>query len=253
MLLAAAAAIVCATNIGALTRAAMNRSGTPEAEITLTERELPLVRTAESTATLVRLTWVQRFDPEGAWLTCPKLEEIGARCSLPHAGAAARWSGRQPARTAYVVLEYDGPAWEAYREAQLRRAPDATQQNPMARQNLEETIARSSRLVAIDVGRDADALRARYPDVHRYLIAKGRVAIYGSTGAAGPQPRISGTITDLTPAHINVPHPFSSTLIPRGPTAYITSKLFQPRYWITLRYGRLHEPWIVNAGDASNQ
>ena len=61
LLPAAAVAIVCLTNIGALTLGALNRSGTPEAEVTLTERELRLVRQSDSTATALRLAFVQRF------------------------------------------------------------------------------------------------------------------------------------------------------------------------------------------------
>jgi hypothetical protein len=247
LLPAAAAAIVCLTNVGALSLAAINRTGAPDAEITLTERELQLARSSESTATAVRLTWVQRFDPEGEWLTCPKLAAIGVSCAPRTPGeATSRWYAREPPRSAYVVFEYDGPAWQAYRAVEARRLAESARTYQNAAPDIEATLARYSHLVAIDAGRDPAALRGRYPDGRRYLIVAAHIAIYPETGAANV--RLRGTITEVTPATINVPRPFSSTFESMLPYNFVASADSAPRYWVTLRFGRFHEPWVVNAG-----
>ena len=249
----AAAGIVCLTNIGALTLGALNRVGPPDAEMTLSERELRLERQSDSTATSLRLMFVQRFDREGAWLTCPKLETLHVSCTVPPGADMSRWYARQPPRPAYVVLEYDGPAWQAYRAAEKRRIEESRRTYaPASPDDSDAVLDRYSRLVAIDAGTDAAALRRMYSDSHRYLVVEARVSVYGDSGptgrsASGPL-RLSGTITQLTPSTINVPKPYSSTFTSMIASSFAPSADQPPRYWVTLRYGRFHEPWIVNAG-----
>lgn len=253
LLPAAAAAIACLTNVAALTLGALNRSGTPDAEVTLTERELRLERQSDSTATALRLMFVQRFDREGEWLTCPKLERLGVSCAPPPPGTdMGRWYARQPERPAYVALEYDGPAWHAYREAEKRRLQEARRTyQAAAPDDSESLLGGYSRLVAIDADSDPDVLRTRYADPHRYLIVEARVSIYGSSAPRGSgPPRLSGTITRLLPSTINVPKSYSSIFASMNGSSYAPSAEQPSRYWVTLRYGRFHEPWIVNAGPA---
>ena len=248
-LLLGAAAIVCLTNLGALTLGALNRTGPADAEVTLTERELRLVHDSDSTATTLRMMFVQRFD-EAEWLTCPKLATLGVSCAPPPGGDMARWYASQPERQAYVVLECNGPAWQSYRQAEIRRQEDARRTyKSAAPDNVESLLDGYSRLVAIDADSDAAVLRSRYPDRHRYLIVDARVSIYGRVGPDGNgRTRLSGTITRLSPQTINVPKPYSSVFASMDGSTYAPSAERAPRYWVTLRYGRFHEPWIVNAG-----
>lgn len=249
-LLLAAAAVVCLTNVGALTLGALNRTGTADAEVTLTERELRLVHDSDSTATTLRLMFVQRFD-EAEWLTCPKLETLGVSCAPPPPGSdMGRWYARQPERPAFVALEFDGPAWRSYRQAEKRRQEEARRTYKSAEpDNVDSLLDGYSRLVAIDADSDAGVLRGRYPDRHRYLIVEARVSIYGRVAPDGKGPtRLSGTITRLSPQAINVPKPFSSVFASMEASTYTPSAEHLPRYWVTLRYGRFHEPWIVNTG-----
>ena len=253
LLLPAAAAIVCLTNLGALTLGGLNRSGAPDAEMTLTERELRLAHERDSTATTLQLMFVQRFDAEGEWLTCPKLETLGVSCALPPAGTdMGRWYARQPERRAYVVLEYDGPAWQAYRAAEKRRQEEMRRIDKTAGPDDSDSLLDGySRLVAIDADSDAGTLRGRYPDRSRYLIVDARVSIFGRNPPNGKGPtRLSGTIGQLSPSTINVPRPYASVLSSMEGSAYALSAGRAPRYWVTVRYGRFHEPWVVNTGVA---
>ena len=67
------------------------------------------------------------------------------------------------ARPAYVVLEYDGPAFRRWLEA-AEAQPGSTDDPPGSAR------VSASRLVPVDVGRDAGELRRLYPDRSRDLI-----------------------------------------------------------------------------------
>lgn len=237
-LLLAAAAIVCATNLATLAHAALNRRGAPEAELTLTDRELTLVSTgSDSTATSLRLLWSDPA-PYGRtdWMTCDRLEALGFACDAK--------AGRQAPRDAFIVLEYDGPAWQWYRERVItesavtaRRFPEVRSSDPAA------SIDRFSRLVPVDIGPDADALRATYPDRGRYLITRGRVSVYVNA-PRGERGTPTVNIAEIAPRTINVPRAYAALFAPLKTGAW-APRQSAPRYTVTLRYGRFHEPWIV--------
>jgi hypothetical protein len=101
-----------------------------------------------------------------------------------------------------------------------------------------EYQARSG-LVAVDAGRDPAALRRRYPGRGRHIIMRAMVNLFG-----GPKPRqVRGVILPDPIPQIHVPLPLNRTLAglspsPPGP--------LQPRYAVTLRFGRNYEPWITS-------
>ena len=107
---------------------------------------------------------------------------------------------------------------------------------------------------AIDVGREYEALRKRYPDSHRYLIAPSLVRLR-LEAKWDPNTRkyetgawLHGWVVQLQVSRISV-----------GPCQPLMQKLNQhtyemlqtksgkepaPRYAVVLRYGRSHEPWV---------
>ena len=92
----AAAAIVLLANAFALIHAAINRSGQPEAEIVLTERELNYSPSADDSGVTLNLRWVDPdatpyssvWDPEvlaaRTLLNQAKLEGLGFDCRIDH-------------------------------------------------------------------------------------------------------------------------------------------------------------------------
>jgi hypothetical protein len=229
-----AVAVVILANTLALVAVTRNRAGEPEAEVRLTERELPFAPwTDQSTGVFLRLEW-QRTTPgskvETPWLDRAKLESLGFDCSYPPDGKDARERyGRMVARPAYVVLEYDGAA---------------------SRPWLED--AGASRLVPIDVGRDAGELRRLHPDRSRCLVVSAIVAPRWTALDEGEGDRpgkglLSVGIQTLLIREVHVPKDLGAPLAPLraaeppGPRR----RHVPPRYEVLLRYGARHEPWVA--------
>jgi hypothetical protein len=236
--LAFVAALVCAVNLAALGHAAYNRRGI-EADVTMTSRELRYENPGdESTVMTLRIMWVQE-DP--LMFRRDAVERAGFDCHIaPDAPDAARFYGRQPQRQVYVALEYDGPAWQRHRAAQEETLK---QLGPSGRAPLMGT-----RLVTVDVDTDPAALRQRYPDRARYVISRARMQVHVSrTAEPRPRPIVVGLIRQLIPSVINVPRPLSGHLrdLMRNANARANLGADDPRYRVTLRYGRLHEPWVL--------
>jgi len=258
--------VVVLANAVALVGVARNRAGTPEAEVRLTERELPLSPwTDESTGAFLQLEWQRSFPGskiETPWFDRAKLESLGFNCSCPAEGKDARERyGRMVPRSAFIVLEYDGPAWRLWLEAR-EAEPEKKDALP------ENARVSASRLVPIDVGRDPDQLRRRYPDRTRCLIVPAIVAprwtlLEEHEGARDGKAVLSGRIRSILVSEVHVPKDMGASLatlraadaaVPepvkardgerRGPPVP-QRRHAPPRYEVELRYGARHEPWVA--------
>ncbi len=261
-----AAAVVVVANAVALVGVAHNRAGEPEAEVRLTERELPLALwTEDNTGAFLRLEWQRKFPGskiETPWFDRAKLASLGFDCSYPAEGKDARERyGRMVPWRAYVVLEYDGPAWHRWLEA----AEAAPEGKDAPRENARVS---ASRLVPIDVGRDPDELRRLYPDRSRCLIVPAIVAprwtlLEEGEGDSAGKAVLSGRIQYILVSEVHVPKHLGAPLaafraadaaVPRpagprdgdrpGPPAP-QRRHTPPRYEVLLRYGAHHEPWVA--------
>jgi len=221
-----AAAVVVITNGVVLMEVARNRAGAPVETIQLTERELPLnSRQNEDSGLSARLNWrpFGAFPGVFSWLDQTKLEGLGFNYSK-----AMRDPQHAPlARQAFIVLEYDGAAWEHLKSASPPTQPDLT-----------------SRLIPIDAASRSEPLLRKYPDRDRYLIVKGIVQFLITTTSKG-QPQLQPFISEVLPESIHVPPPLSDAL-GRFPG---NTNPASPRYTLTLSYGRSFEPWIVSIGE----
>ena len=167
--LLAAAAVVLLANAFALIHAAINRSGQPEAEIVLTERELNYFPSADDSGVTLNLRWVDlspayyssALNPEDlearTLLNQAKLEALGFDCRVaPSDPKAATFYSRPNARTGFVALEYDGAAWQSWIEWRER-----IEHVPVGQKRaIDYERVSGTRLAVIDAGPDAAALRA---------------------------------------------------------------------------------------------
>ncbi len=272
-------ALLLLTNIVVLAGVAYNRSGDPDARITLTERELIPWHSYnnENSGFALRIAWRIVGDPENdrylfysrpelfpyyqgnpEWLDSKKLDALGFDTD------AIFQKGDDPdrykipvSREAYVVLEYDGDAYrQVLAQAQARvnkekkalaARPDDEELQERARK-AERWLAfehiENSRLFVVDAGPDPALLRQQYSDRGRFIIAKALVqAEYvDSCDRTG----VFGRIEQVNINSIHVPlsfrEQFEAILVPR--TVRPEDPPIPPRYAVDLSYGGRLEPWI---------
>ena len=269
-----AAALVVASNLGAWGFATLNRSGEPEAVVELTERELRLpAKQADNTALMLSLVF-ERPRPAGplrplrevGWFDRAKLQSIGFDCSTPVTPEnASRYI--MPPRTTYAVLEYEGEAW---RRQMAEPLPEAAQpptqgvtseksaaaeaggtagaQPPEASTRRGQDRLLQSHLVVIDVGNDPARLRQQYPDRRRVTIVEAMAELQ-FVNNPGQTPFLAGRVMSVLPGEINVPREWLTLLEGLQTERKVTTwppPLHDPRYRVTVKWGRNLEPWIAD-------
>jgi len=234
ILVLAALALVLSADAWVVVSTWRNRSDAPGGTVDLTERELRLLPlSSDSTAVLLELRWQvnsneSEDDGAPAWLNATKLQELGFDCSVPATNphAAAHYNS-MPAKELFVVLEFDSEATP------------------------EPGHIGESRLVAVDVGRDAAHLRAAYPNTSRHLITRGVLQPFLKDRTRRerrplPQPRLSARIQSVMPRLIFVPHPLNRVLQGLSPRTDPRRDQVNPdpRYVVTVSWGTHYEPWV---------
>lgn len=253
-LVIASIGLVLVVNALVLAGVAFNRSGEPEAVLKLTERELamPWVHwpQRENSGIALRISRAMQSDD---WLDRDKLIALGfdpERFSLDV--QRSRWRGVE--RPAWVVLEYDGPAFQAVL-ADQRETVDRTRSGvatgehnqrelTAARERLEQLERAESRLLAVDAGTDRKALRERYPDRRRFALMRARVRMHAVYTPADEVPQVRAHISSLLPGRVHVPRHMHAELA-RATGRDRRDHLSPPRYRVELRFGRRGEPWLA--------
>lgn len=274
--LLAGVALIVVTNAVVLAGVAYNRSGQPESVLKLTERELRIHDlswswpSTENSSIDAHLTWrvaqVPGWDEEVgyrswylglSWLKPAQLRELGFEIPADlESEEGMERVAKQPSRRAWVVLENDGPAYQAaleYARKSLERAtalasanaddPEFQQRLNTARGVLEREERMETRLYVVDAGPDETALRARYPDRQRYAIVNGRLnaMIEGDVGRR----HMTALVAEIDADSIRVPHQYRSIVEPLArPQEYFRER--EPRFAATVNFGRRFEPWIVD-------
>lgn len=273
--LATGIALILLTNVIVIGGAMYNRSGEPEAVLTLSERELSLRNwnQKENSGLSLGLDWRGQYYDNLELLGPGKLRELGYKLiDSDDRQENSQYARKQLPRAAWIVLEFDGASYQAaVQEAEGRYQEEKrllpgnedseTQEKRLksAEENLEWLKESSSRLYAIDAGLDPAQLRQRYPDRSHYIVTAGIVNItydYDSNN----RERIKGYISDINVDSIHIPleHRVVFDSLPerqyrkRDPY-YYSQPVFKPRYQVKLAYGRRYEPWIVNVEKSGNR
>ena len=272
--LAAGAALILLANAVALTGVYFNRSGEPEARMTLSQRELGMPWgwhvARDNSGLVLGLNW--RLNDGNAveysyggygyhggtpeWLDEPRMKELGFDTAPVAEGSAGRRRfERQLPREALLVLELGGPAWQQALEraranaarheaARLANADskEFAEKAKRAQEQLKNEETLNSRLFAIDVGADRAPLRAKYPDRGRYLILKATLRPRLET--QDKKTRVTGYVSELAVQRINVPHALRPTLEPALRTPQRTAAGPAALFEATVAVGQRLEPWI---------
>ena len=250
--LIAGAALIVAVNALVLAGVAYNRSGQPTSTLQLSERELRHGRLSskENSGVSLNLVWRVRHGndaPDADWLDQAKLAALGFDVASERAERKyKRWRSKE----VLLVLELDGPA---YRQALARAQQKADDEEKLllanpgnkeferrakrAREAAENEARQASRLFVVDAGLDVEALRAQYPDPTRSLIVRGQIRPQRVTHDR--QDRLSGHISALSVAQINVPLEFQPVL--KRAAAIDKAASFSA----TVAFGKRLEPWLV--------
>lgn len=239
--------LILLSNAVALAGVWYNRSGEPQALLQLGERELRVpydgwLRGEENSALRLQLVWRQPQERQG-WLDEITLRELGFDpLRLGHGSVRPVW----------LVLEQDGPAYhklleEAQSEfvsaesALLKQPQDKTlqrQRDDSQRDLLsEQTLA--SRLVMVDIGLDAEALRRAWPDRQQYVVLPARITPYQS----GARPTYSASVA-LESERISVPRNMREVFAGWRQRGYYEPG---PRVQVEVAFGQRHEPWMISA------
>ncbi|QEY64381.1 DUF4824 family protein [Metapseudomonas lalkuanensis] len=249
-------ALIGLTNAIALGGVWFNRSGEPDSRLLLSERELHRDHDwtlRENSGLALRLDWRLPSDPnsDDLYQRLPlddaKLQQLGFTAGDRE---GLRFDNRN--REVLVVLELDGPARKAElerarqrlteAEGELRAKPaDKRRQDAerAARDYLEQEEKRDSRLFAVDVGLDREALRVRHADRSRYAIVRGSVNAWVRDG------QLTGQIGSLRISEINVPHAWREAL--GEELARDRHSESPPRFRLWMSIGQRLEPWIDSA------
>lgn len=244
-----------------------NRSGEPDAVVTLSERELHLRKDIkENSGVSLKIELhsdYDRWSEPSPWFDRKKLEELGFDCSTPidSKEASRRYDRMLPRRT-YVVLEFEGKRWENWQaglvekikalDAESAVGADEQKKLDAKRRQHRWKLESGSRLFTVDAGNEAAALRQRYPDRTRYIItpAKVRLRLIPIDEKTGRKPVLSGYVDQILTNDIHVPQGRQGVLAGlKTDVRYFSDdrqkEPFIPRYRIKLNYGRRYEPWVA--------
>ncbi len=264
--------IIVLTNAIALAGVAYNRSGEPDTVITLSERELRLPYSwrleRENSGLSLRLRWRvigsddDRYDylshsSTPAWLDEEKLQELGFPVNDAVATEANRRRlNRSLPREVYLVLEYDGAAYQnmlsrarAYKDKQQALADQNPEDKNIAgeakdaKERWERDLHKASRLFIVDAGLDPGALHSSYPDVSRNIVMRGTIQARVNS-RADDKWEVQGYIREIAVSNINIPLAFRKTLDPFIERDQ-SNDSEDARYQVTLAYGKRYEPWVV--------
>jgi len=148
------------------------------------------------------------------------------------------------------VLELAGPEWERWSAsnqarqdttAGLRQAlEDAAPEASALLKQLEDSAA--SRLMAVDIGHDPQALRTQYPDRSRYLILPATYQAQIArkmVGGVSTIDSVNGRVSELLPGTVHVPRPLRDSLLALGATRRDSTTRFE----VTVKVGKKWEAW----------
>ena len=263
-----AIAIVLVANAATLAMIAVNRSGEPDATVQVTEREARVEALGlEGTDIVLALAWERPGDvsenemPRLGWFDRPKLQSLGFDCSVtPDSRDAEKHYAflRMLGRQVYAVLEYRADEVPAASDDEAA-APGSlpASQLPSGNARRFEPVSevdrtRLSRLVPVDVGTNPAALRKRYPDRQRFIVAPAMANLRLIPRKGAIPARLAGEVMTIMPSNLYVPKEHR-TLLDRLLAADKDARDNQPwqrlrhdpRYRVTVKYGRRLEPWIV--------
>lgn len=275
--------LIGVVNAIVLAGVAWNRQEPAESRLQLSERELGNTyaywrKDNSSLALRLDYRWPSQVNDDHYYLSisAEKMAELGFDVPTELNEQTVRRYRRQLDRDALLVLELNGPAYQrevallvaALGEAQRlqKSVPDSKELREAAvhaANALDYEQRRASRLLVVDVGRDQQTLRARYPDRQHYAIVRGIVEVQASSVASewtgkGEDPRpqsqrwtwqLGGSADTPGVQSLHLPQRWHATFdsLPQQDEQPVVDNLSdQKLFSAEVAFGRRLEPWFVD-------
>ncbi len=266
ILTAAALLLIALANGILLWNVARNRTGTPTAELLLSERELLVQQSwrEENSGRFLRLRYqyVRSAKENEVWQTNPwldktKLQSLGYRFRAAEDEALdIKNLPRLPQKPAFLVLELDGKAYQealAQAAAEVKSLRHAAKPEGLQRatEQLRQIRTEDSRLFVVDAGIDAEQLRQRHPNRQQYAIVPGHVRAWWQPSWQDQtdqekRPKLS-TYLGLAHDQIFVPLEYASIFTNadgQKENGQGVATRTVSRFQVRLAFGQRLEPWI---------
>ena len=212
--------ILLIANIFVFSGVAWNRNGTPTSEIAFSQCEFNWLTNFNRRPGQVRKLY---FRPQSTTLDPDLLEDF----QFPREIVKGT---RYFAKPAWVVIEHDGDAWQAYLEKNRDR---------------KYFTAPKLRLIIVDAGRDAKRLREKYPDQSKFIIVRG---------VAERRVRSDYVVVRVLDTTLSVTSEFRSKTTAIKQTAseqrkdaranHRKSPACEPTHHVIVKWGQRYEPWL---------
>ena len=275
-------ALILVTNAIALGGVEFNRSGTSDAVLSLSERELALSEAStgssfhEDSGLSLRLRWdVHSVDVDAdhgrsrywhpgmgyiggvtPWLDERKLEALGIS-TAPGLDASERMGrlDHSMGRDVFLVLEMNGPAYaemlgevrERARQAEAladSRPEDSDLQTHASTAKEQSAIEENgaTRLIVVDAGLDPVALRQLHPGRAQNAIVHGHIRPV--LISTDGKSVVTGIVSAVRCDSINVPVQFRTELKPLESLSEHAKSKSTTKFQIEVAFGRRFEPWL---------
>ncbi|MBN1379410.1 MAG: DUF4824 family protein [Gammaproteobacteria bacterium] len=266
-LLIIAAAIMVISNIAVFARVVYNRSEESQT-IVLTERELSLPyyyyrHKEENSGIHLQLQWRTNEDNDSGRyyhnnhdhiVSREKLEELGFTVLEDCGVSRSDRGGRDQSRKAWVLLQYNGSAYQEVVEKQKqylnkrRSEIGDVKAEPEKREllNIEERLEQiknfQTRLYVVDISLDKEKLQTQLEDSKQSFILAAEIANRSYCDEDKKVIRVS--IDALLPSQINIPVQYHGLLASlTGEDSRKADEL--PRFEVEIALGKLDEPWVL--------
>jgi hypothetical protein len=261
--------LLLTSNIFILAGVYFNRSSEITSLALLTQRELqmPYADTRENNNLTLRIVYrslsmqksSQKHTGSPNFLNATKLRELGFDTQKY---VNNKYFKQEAAREAFVVLEYDGEAYQkSLRFAQEELALQetlwlASKENERLKENYEEAKKNllreqttESRLFLVDAGLEYEKLRTKYANKDKYIIVKGLVQVVPNYKLN----EVQGYMKKLLITHIQVPYKFKHIFKNiDNKDNFGRRDISSQKYMVEIKYGSRYEPWISSVNERNN-
>ena len=262
-------ALILLTNLVVLLGVRFNHSGLADSTLQLSQRELRIPyrwrQNNDNNGIALMLQWrlpgslneYQQYNNNGpGWLDKAKLASLGFNVSMPiDADSGRTIYQKQLSKPVFLVMEFDGPAYQQSIELAKKADADDSKKKPDDGKKKDQPTALSqelnlnSRLFIVDASLDREMLRAKYPDTRRYSIVRGQIqprVVYDKE----KRPLMTGYVKDVSAQNINVPFEFRDVFEPiqeKNQKYGYADNDKRPSFEATVAFGRRLEPWLAAA------